>query len=92
MTGAKIIKLFNDTVIKEDPSLMQKVQVLAAQSQMQIHDIHSRAIACHCECMGMEIENTLAIIDDTKPPYMKQEFNFVMQKWGLVDEGNQSII
>ena len=93
MKGSKIIKLFNDTVIKQDPSLMDKVQVMAAKAQMEIYDIHSRAIACHCECMGMDIENGFAISEGRKkPPFGQQEFNSILIKWGLINEGNNPII
>ena len=89
MTAKKIITLFDDTINNQDPTLMQKVQVQAARAQMAIHDMHSRAIACHCECLGMEIDNAYAVACDKKPPYSYKRFKVVMIKWGLVDENNQ---
>jgi len=92
MKASEIINNFDDTINATDPSLMQKVQVMAAKAQMQILDLNSRAMACHCECLGMNAENCIALCKDSKVPYGKQEFNYIMQKWGLVDKTGKSSI
>ena len=92
MKGSKIIKLFNDTVIKQDPSLMAKVQVMAAKAQMEIYDIHARATGCHCECMGMNADNMNAMMLGKPIAYDNKVYDEVMRKWGMVDEGNNPII
>ena len=92
MKGSKIIKLFNDTVIKQDPSLMSKVQVMAAKAQMEIYDIHARATGCHCECMGMNADNCNAATNGLPVPYDQSMFHEVMTKWGIVDTDGKPII
>ena len=92
MKGSKIIQLFEDTVKKQDPSLMEKVQVMAANAQMKIHDLHARAIACHCECRGMNAENTIAVYQGNRTPYSSAKYFEVMEKWGLANEKGEPII
>lgn len=89
MTAKRIISLFDDTINAQDPSLMQKVQVQATRAQLSIHDMHSRALACHCECMGMEVENGFALAEGKKLLHSYKRFKVVMTKWGLIDEDNQ---
>ena len=92
MKGIEIIKKFEDAVSATDPALMNKIQVQAAHAQMQIHELHARAIACHCECMGMEAENAIVAFDGCAPPYDIESFNAVMRKWGLTDKDGKVII
>ena len=92
MQGSKIIKLFTDSVNAKDPGLMKTVQVLATKSQMEIYDIHSRAVGCHCECMCMDSENVIAVMNNGKPPYGMKDYHDVMEKWRLVDDKARPII
>ena len=92
MKGSKIIQLFEDTVKKQDPSLMEKVQVMAADAQMKIHDLHARAIACHCECMGMNAENMIAACQGNQSPFSSAKYFEVMEKWELLNEKGKPII
>lgn len=92
MRGSKIIQLFEDTVKKTDPNLMDKIQVMAANSQMRIHDLHSRTIACHCECMGMMSENMLMASRGSTGIYGDGDFLNTMIKWEIVDKENKSLI
>jgi len=89
MTGKETIELFQSYI---NPAIANKIQVQAAEAQMKIHDMHSRAIACHCECMGMEVENSFAMVEGKRPLYRNKEFSKVLIKWGLVDESNKPII
>uniref|UniRef100_A0A6M3L8T2 Uncharacterized protein n=1 Tax=viral metagenome TaxID=1070528 RepID=A0A6M3L8T2_9ZZZZ len=63
---------------------------------MQSHElmlsIHSRALACHCECLGMNAENSWAVCANTTPPYNVGHYGEVMQKWGLINEKGEPII
>lgn len=63
---------------------------LASLSNML--ELHSRAIACHCECLGMNAENALAVCSDSAPPYGDGAYHLVMQKWGLTDERGKPTI
>lgn len=47
--------------------------------------LHSRAMAAHCECMGMNSENSLAVCRNETPPYNDSDYNRVLYKWGLCD-------
>lgn len=54
--------------------------------------LHARALACHCECLGMNAANSWAVCNNSEPPYSSYHYNEVMQKWGLIDsEGNPII-
>ena len=91
-TAQDIIKSFVQGAKLKDPGIVQTVQFLAAQANMKITDMHSRALACHCECMGMEIENGFALASDQKLIHSYKKFKIVMAKWGMTDENNQPII
>ena len=92
MKGSKIITLFEDTVKKTDPSLMDKIQVMAANSQMRIHDLHARSIACHCESMGMMSENMIRSIEGQKAIYGDNHFLDTLIKWNIVDKESKPLI
>jgi hypothetical protein len=54
--------------------------------------LHARALACHCECLGMNAENAIAVCDNYTPPYNEAAYTDTMKKWNLVDnDGNPSI-
>jgi hypothetical protein len=91
-TGVQILNQFGQAIMKTDPSLMDKIQVQATNAQIAIHDIHARAMGCHCECMGMNADNCNAATNGQPAPYGQHEFAEVMQKWGMVDESNKPII
>lgn len=55
-------------------------------------DLHARAIACHCECLGMNAENAMAVCCNYTPPYNDAAYFSVMKKWGLMtEEGKPNI-
>ena len=54
--------------------------------------IHSRALAAHCECLGMNAENMISAIADGTPPFPSAHYFEVMQKWKLVNEKGEPII
>ena len=90
MKGKKVIE---DFINKVDPELMKKIQVLSSIASMKIYDLHARAIACHCECMGMNAENAIASCAGSESiPYNDEAFLIVMEKWGLVDKKGIPII
>ena len=92
MKSKEVIQEFEDTVNKVDSGLMQKIQVMTADSQMKIHDIHARTTACHCECLGLSAENMLAAIANQQPRYGQEYYLELMFKWGLIDKkGNPTI-
>jgi len=58
----------------------------------KILDLHVRALACHCECLGMNAENSMAVCGNYTPPYNDADYDSVMQKWGLMNEKGEPII
>jgi len=58
----------------------------------KILDLHARALACHCECLGMNAENCVAACNDTKPPFRNNNYVFTLHKWGLTNEKGEPLI
>ena len=69
---------------------------LDAIRQMDAHNImlgiHSRVLACHCECLGMNAENSFAVCKNRVIPYNNISYEEVMQKWGIVNNKGEPII
>jgi len=71
--------------------IIEKYTNLTADVLMQ--EIHARALACHCECLGMNAENSFAVsIGAATIPYNDSHYRSVMQKWGLMNEKGEPII
>lgn len=51
-----------------------------------IIDAHTRAMAAHCECLGMNAENMWAAILNESPRYTEKDYQLLMVKWGLITE------
>jgi len=88
MTGDEIFCELNAN-LEESP---ENADLLINFSVMQLQWIHARALACHCECLGMNAENALAVCGDYVPPYTDKDYFKVMEKWGLSDEKGNPII
>jgi len=58
----------------------------------KILNLHVRALACHCECLGMNAENAIAVCGNYTPPYNDADYYSVMQKWGLMNEKGEPTI
>ena len=56
------------------------------QSHEMIMTLHSKALACSCECLGMMSENQMCALGDNSPTYMARDFRLVMEKWGLINK------
>ena len=69
-----------------------KIERQYALALERVVDLHARALACHCECLGMNAENALACCRDTTPPFGESNYDTVMQKWGLMNEKGESLI
>lgn len=75
-------KIKNEVLIKHKIDLTHK----------DIIKVHCRALACHCECLGMNAENCQAMCADTKVPFGDSAYNLTLQKWGLINEEGKPII
>jgi hypothetical protein len=60
--------------------------MVGTEAHIMLLEIHSRALACHCECLAMNAENMWAAIANATPPYTQKAYLSIMVKWGLVDE------
>ena len=70
-----------------------KTEIYFGEESKKVLDLHCRllqlhyqALACHCECLGMNAENSIAVCMNTTPPYTENEYFEVMKKWGLRTE------
>jgi len=68
----------------------QSVGILKAHEDMM--KLHYKALACHCECLGMNSENSWAVCANSTPPYGVENYNECMQKWGLINDKGEPII
>lgn len=80
---------FTAKMIGENP---QRIPELVNMGHMALLEIHSRSLAAHCECLGMNAENMWAAIANAKPVYTSVHYSEMMQKWGLIDEEYKPII
>jgi len=92
MKGKEIIENFEKTVKAVDPEAMNKIQVMAADAQMKMFDIHSRAIGALCECMGINGEDALASCLGETIPYGNAHFLEILEKWQLTDDKGEPLI
>lgn len=58
----------------------------------KILEMHSKAMACHCECLGMQSENFWAISSDRAVCYGVEQFHEVLEKWGLIDKDGRCLL
>ena len=72
------------TSIKEGDD--KKLQRAMTSAHIGMLDIHSRALACHCECLAMNAENCTAATIGNGIPYDQHHYFSVMKKWNLVDD------
>lgn len=67
-------------------------EVISQLAHTSMMALHIKAMACHCECLGMNAENALAVCGNYTPPYTDKDYYEVMQKWELMDEKGNPII
>jgi len=72
--------------------IAEEVAKRVEESYNKLLNLHARALACHCECLGMNSENSWAVCSDITPPYNQGHYQEVMQKWGLINEKGEPII
>ena len=97
MKGKDILREANEGIVeatkfndREEVKFTMK-NVLSA-SHSYLLEIHSRALACHSECLGMNAENSIAVCEDREPPYTQSDYYRIMAKWELVNEKGEVII
>lgn len=90
MTGDEIFRAMEIGV--ENAASPEAAILVANFSHMQVLWLHARTLSAHCECLGMNAENSWAVCTNQSIPYTQAHYLEVMQKWGLVDEKGESII
>lgn len=74
-------------VVNDDDVLFQRqLNRDREDSIASIFQLHIRALCAHCECLGMNAENSLAVCRNETPPYNDEAYSKVLDRWGLVDE------
>lgn len=58
-------------------------EMIAHEDAMRLH---IKALACHCECLGMNAENAFACCVGKAIPYGDDAYLTTMKKWGLINE------
>jgi hypothetical protein len=62
------------------------VSRIALIEHSKLLELHARALAYHCECLGMNAENSFAVCLGKQPPYGDDSYLTTMKKWGLINE------
>lgn len=89
--GMNIEEAFNALLVSLEVN-PENANLHMTHAHMQLLAIHARTLACHCECLGMNAENAMAVCGNYTPPYAEGAYYSVMQKWGLIDEKGNSLI
>ena len=74
---------------------MSEIELMSKQNLealAEIINLNDRAIACQCECLGMNAENFLNISFSTPPTFKREHFNKIMQKYGILNEKGECIL
>jgi predicted metalloendopeptidase len=59
----------------------------------KVLELHSRVLGCFCECLAMNAENSVAVMEGRGIPYPDAHYYEVMQKWNILDnKGNPTIL
>ena len=66
--------------------------ILVEVGETKKYQAHIRALACHCECMGMYGENLWTSAEDHPPKFVTDDFKEVMRKWRLINDKGEPII
>ncbi len=92
--GKEIIEKRNETISEMKPSKsnIRQLGIQAELSHTNLMEIHSRVMACHCECLGMNSENTLSAVKGENLPYSDLDYESVMKKWGLIGDKGEVLI
>ena len=75
---------------------MHEITAQQLTQELRIHGqlmaLHARALACLCECLGMNAENSWRVCRNEPIAYNDNHYDKTMQKWGLVNEKGDPMI
>jgi hypothetical protein len=61
-------------------------------AHQQVMMLHIRALAAHCECLGMNAENCQRAMMNQHIVYEDVSYLQVMAKWGLINQKGEPIV
>ena len=71
---------------------IEEISLRAIKSHEEALRIHSRVLACHCECLAMNAENCAAVCAGAVNPYNDMQYFEAMRKWELINGQRESLI
>ena len=90
MKGKEIIESFDAALDKN--MTPERLRIVTDITHIQLLELHARALACHCECLGMNAENCQRTMRDQSIAYNDNDYALTMKKWNLInEEGEPSI-
>jgi len=63
---------------------MESISAVTNAAHTALLEIHARALACHCECLGMNAENSFACCVGKSIPYGDSSYYNVMESGSLL--------
>jgi hypothetical protein len=89
----KLEDLFEHTAQEVKKCIDPKtVDILLINQHSAVLALHAKALAAHCECLGMNAENSWRVCQNIPIRYVDGDYTIVMLKWGLInDKGEPQI-
>ena len=90
MKGKEIIAMVEPVIKKA--TTMDELTIVSMNAHIELLEIHARALACHCECLGMNAENSQRAMLGQVIAYSDDSYLACMTKWGLMTEKGEPTI
>jgi hypothetical protein len=90
MKGIDIINISQYEV--EESSCKETIIAASTLCHSQLLEIHSRALAAHCECLAMNSDNCVSASLGAKIQYTEVDYYNVLKKWSIIDEKGKPLI
>jgi hypothetical protein len=90
MTGKEMIEDLHLSIPKSSDQGVLNAKITACH--IDLLDIHSRALAAHCECLAMNADNCVSASLGAKIQYTEVDYYKVLKKWSIIDEKGQPLI
>jgi hypothetical protein len=82
----------NNEMAKKIKKEVNKEMQMVVEAQSKMFDLHNRTMACFCECLAMNAENSYAVCQNQPIPYNDAFYFGVMQKWGIMNDKGEPLI
>ncbi len=90
MRGKEVIENAMTMMLKE--YTVEGLDGINLSMHSQLLELHARALACHCECLGMNAENCQRAMLNQAPAYSDDSYLACMNKWSLITEKGDPLI